>query len=454
MIELMLTAPASGSGKTVLTCALLAALKKRGCSPCAFKCGPDYIDPMFHRTVLDVESHNLDLFLSDETAVRKLYARYSAGHGAVVVEGAMGFYDGLGGTTHRASAWHVAHTLDLPVLLVVRPKGASLTLAAQIRGLQSFRQPSHIAGILLNDCTPMLAKSLSPMLERETGLPVVGYLPHLEEAVLESRHLGLCTAGEVEDLAQRIDAVAERLEQTVDWTRLLALCGGKERPEAAPVPARAQVPIAVARDEAFCFTYQETLDALREAGGELLFFSPLTDAGLPREACGLYLPGGYPELYARRLSENEAMRRAVQAAVERGMPTVAECGGFLYLGKTLQGGDGEIYPMAGVLPGDAVRKERLVRFGYAELTADRDSLLFRTGESVPIHEFHYWDSSDNGTDLTAKKPLTGRSWSCGFTGERLYASFPHLYFAGRPQLAQRFVQAAIQYRTERNKDEV
>lgn len=154
----------------------------------------------------------------------------------------------------------------------------------------------------------------------------------------------------------------------MDWTRLLALCGGKERPEAAPVPARAQVPIAVARDEAFCFTYQETLDALREAGGELLFFSPLTDAGLPREACGLYLPGGYPELYARRLSENEAMRRAVQAAVERGMPTVAECGGFLYLGKTLQGGDGEIYPMAGVLPGDAVRKERLVRFGYAELT--------------------------------------------------------------------------------------
>ena len=136
------------------------------------------------------------------------------------------------------------------------------------------------------------------------------------------------------------------------------------------------------------------------------------------------------------------------------MPTVAECGGFLYLGRTLQGGDGEIYPMAGVLPGDAVRKERLVRFGYAELTADRDSLLFRVGESVPIHEFHYWDSSDNGTDLTATKPLTGRNWSCGFAGERIYAAFPHLYFAGRPELAQRFVQAATQYRTERNKDEV
>ena len=454
MIELMLTAPASGSGKTVLTCALLAALKKRGCTPCAFKCGPDYIDPMFHRTVLDVDSHNLDLFLSDENTVHKLYARYSAGHGAVVMEGAMGFYDGLGGTTHRASAWDVAHTLGLPVLLVVRPKGASLTLAAQIRGLQSFRQPSHLAGVLLNDCTPMLAQSLSPMLEQETGLPVVGYLPHMEEAVLESRHLGLCTAGEVQNLAQRIDAVAEQLAQTVNWDRLLALCEGKERPGAEPVSVCPKAPIAVARDEAFCFTYQETLDALQEAGGELLFFSPLKDAGLPREACGLYLPGGYPELYARQLAENKAMRRAVQEAVECGMPTVAECGGFLYLGKTLQGGDGEIYPMAGVLPGDAVRKERLVRFGYAELTADRDSLLFRTGESVPIHEFHYWDSSDNGTDLTAAKPLTGRSWSCGFAGERIYAAFPHLYFAGHPQLAERFVQTAMLYRTERKEHEV
>lgn len=454
MIELMLAAPASGSGKTVLTCALLAALKKRGLDPCAFKCGPDYIDPMFHRTVLGVESHNLDLFLSDEAVVRKLYARYGSGHSAVVAEGAMGFYDGLGGTTHRASAWHVADTLGLPVLLVVRPKGASLTLAAQINGLRSFRENSHIAGLLLNDCTPMLAKSLSPMLERETSLPVVGHLPHMEEAVLESRHLGLCTAGEVQNLAQRIDAVAERLEQTVDWERLFALCKREDRPGAEPVSARPKVPIAVARDEAFCFTYEETLDALREAGGELLFFSPLEDARLPSGACGLYLPGGYPELYARRLSGNESMRRAVREAVVQGMPTVAECGGFLYLGRTLQDADGTACPMAGALPGEAVRKERLVRFGYAELTAEGDSMLFRPGERVPIHEFHYWDSSENGADLTAVKPLTGRSWRCGFVNQRLYAAFPHLYFAGHLRLAERFVQTAMLYETEKKDYEV
>lgn len=446
MLELMITAPASGSGKTIWTCALLAALKRRGCAPCAFKCGPDYIDPMFHRSVLGVESHNLDLFLADENTVRGIYRDCSAGRGAAVVEGAMGFYDGLGGVTDRASAWHTADVLGLPVLLAVRPKGASLTLAAQIKGLRAFRKESHLAGILLNDCSPMLARSLAPMLERETGLPVLGCLPHMEEAVLESRHLGLYTAGEIENLSGRIRRVSEELEANLDWDRLSALCGLRESRAARTVPGPAGVPLAIARDEAFCFTYAETLDTLKAAGAELCFFSPLRDPALPEGTCGLYLPGGYPELYAAQLSKNEEMRRAVREAVRREMPTVAECGGFLYLGRSLEDGDGQAYPMAGVLPGAAVRKQRLVRFGYAELTAEEDSLLFRRGETAPVHEFHYWDSTANGGDLTARKPLTGRSWKCGFVNGHLYAAFPHLYFAGRPALAERFVRAAEGWR--------
>ena len=456
MVELMVTAPASGSGKTVLTCALLAALKDRGLDPCAFKCGPDYIDPMFHRSALGVDSHNLDLFLSDEDAVRGLYRRCGAGHGAAVVEGAMGFYDGLGGSTDRASAWHAADTLDLPVLLAVRPKGASLTLAAQVRGLTGFRNPSHIAGLFLSDCSPMLARSLAPMLERETELPVVGCLPHMEEAALESRHLGLQTAGEIENLTARIQRMARTLDDTLDWEKFFALFdrrAGWEGCPAAPAPAEEKVPVAVARDEAFCFTYAETLDALEEAGAELVFFSPLHGERIPESACALYLPGGYPELYAAQLAGNESMRNSVRGAVADGMPTVAECGGFLYLGQSLEGMDGTAHPMAGCLPGDGVRRERLVRFGYAELTADRDSLLFREGEAVPIHEFHYWDSTRNGDGLTAVKPLTGRNWRCGFVNERLYAAFPHLYFAGRPALAGRFVRAAKLYGKERTDHE-
>ena len=455
MLELMISAPASGSGKTVLTCALLAALKERGLNPCAFKCGPDYIDPMFHRAALGVDSHNLDLFLAGEDAVRALYRRCAAAHGSVVAEGAMGFYDGLGGSTDRASAWHAADALDLPVLLAVRPKGASLTLAAQIRGLLDFRRPSHIAGIFLNDCSPMLAGSLTPMLERETGLPVLGCLPHVEDAVLESRHLGLQTAGEIENLTTRLHRAAEALDRGMDWDRLFALCDRREGWTAPPPPhSRGGVPIAVARDEAFCFTYAETLDALRDAGAELVFFSPLHDEGIPEQACGLYLPGGYPELYAGALADNAPMRQSVRAAVAAGMPTVAECGGFLYLGQTLEGMDGTSYPMTGALPGDGVRKERLVRFGYSHLRAESDSLLFRAGESLPVHEFHYWDSTGNGDGLTAVKPLTGRSWRCGFVNRRLYAAFPHLYFAGRPELAERFVQGAEEYREERITHEI
>lgn len=449
MVELMVSAPASGSGKTVLTCALLAALKGRGLDPCAFKCGPDYIDPMFHRSVLGVDSHSLDLFLSDEEAVRGLYRRHGGGHGSVVAEGAMGFYDGLGGSTDRASAWHAADTLDLPVLLAVRPKGASLTLAAQIGGMLDFRTPSHIAGLFLNDCSPMLAKSLTPMLEAETGLPVLGCLPHLEEAVLESRHLGLQTAGEIEDLTARIERVARTLNDTLDWERFFALFDRRPGWEAPP-PRREEerVPLAVARDEAFCFTYAETLDALEEAGAELVYFSPLHDEEIPEDACGLYLPGGYPELYAAQLAQNGSMRGSVRAAVSGGMPTVAECGGFLYLGQSLEGMDGKAWPMAGHLPGEGIKKDRLVRFGYSHLRAEEDSLLFRAGEAVPVHEFHYWDSTQNGDGLTAVKPLTGRDWRCGFVSERLYAAFPHLYFAGRPELASRFVQAAQLYRKE------
>ena len=400
MMQFVIAAPRSGSGKTTVTCALLAALKKRGMDPCAFKSGPDYIDPMFHRSVLGVESHNLDLYLSAKNTVRELYAHYAAGHGAVVCEGAMGFYDGQGLTT-RASAWELADALDLPVLLVVQPKGASVTLAAEIQGLVHFKPESHIAGILLNDCSEKLFRMLKPLLETETGLPVLGYLPHLPQAVVESRHLGLKTAGEITDLAQKIGLLADALEANLDWATLEALT---ERPAPAPVPPpalqTAGVRIAVAQDKAFCFAYAETLDCLRTAGAELVFFSP-----------------------------------------------VHECGGFLYLGQTLEDASGTAWPMAGVLPGKGVKVGRLVRFGYADMTAKADSLLFHAGEHLYIHEFHHWDSTDNGSDFSVWKSEKVQ-WKCGFASMSLYAGFPHLYWAGTP-LPRRFVSGAKFYQRQK-----
>ena len=448
MIQFLLAAPRSGSGKTTMTCALLMALKRRGCAPCAFKSGPDYIDPMFHRAVLGVESRNLDLFFSAPETVRTLYAKGAAGHGAAVCEGAMGFYDGLGGVSDRASAWHLADTLGLPVLLVAEPKGQSLTLAAELNGLVNFRTPSHIAGILLNNCTARMHALLAPMLEEETGLPVLGFLPKLPEAVIGSRHLGLYTAAEVENLQQKLALLADAVEEHIDWPRLLALC--EKEPPALPVQPEtppARVRIAVAQDEAFCFTYAETLEAFRDAGAEVVFFSPLRDTALPENIGGLYLPGGYPELHAKELSENTSLLREIKQKIESGLPTAAECGGFLYLGQSLTDAEGQSWPMAGVLPGEAKDAGRLVRFGYATLSADSDSLLFRAGESVPIHEFHHWDSTANGTALAAKKPVGGAAWRCGFVNEHFYAGFPHLYWAGTP-LPQRFAAAAENYRRD------
>ena len=448
MIQFLLAAPRSGSGKTTMTCALLMALKRRGCAPCAFKSGPDYIDPMFHRAVLGVESRNLDLFFSAPDTVRTLYAKGAAGHGAAVCEGAMGFYDGLGGVSDRASAWHLADTLGLPVLLVVEPKGQSLTLAAELKGLVNFRTPSHIAGILLNNCTARMHALLAPMLEKETGLPVLGFLPKLPEAVIGSRHLGLYTAAEVENLQQKLALLADAAEEHIDWPRLLALC--EKEPPALPVQPEtppARVRIAVAQDEAFCFTYAETLEAFRDAGAEVVFFSPLRDTALPENIGGLYLPGGYPELHARELSENTSLLREIKRKIEFGLPTVAECGGFLYLGQSLTDAEGQSWPMAGVLPGEAKDAGRLVRFGYAALSAESDSMLFRAGESFPIHEFHHWDSTVNGTALAAKKPVGGAAWRCGFVNEHFYAGFPHLYWEGTP-LPQRFAAAAENYRRD------
>ena len=448
MIQFLLAAPRSGSGKTTMTCALLMALKRRGCAPCAFKSGPDYIDPMFHRAVLGVESRNLDLFFSAPETVRTLYAKGAAGHGAAVCEGAMGFYDGLGGVSDRASAWHLADTLDLPVLLVVEPKGQSLTLAAELNGLVNFRTPSHIAGILLNNCTARMHALLAPMLEEETGLPVLGFLPKLPEAVIGSRHLGLYTAAEVENLQQKLALLADAVEEHIDWPRLLALC--EKEPPALPVQLEtppARVRIAVAQDEAFCFIYAETLEAFRDAGAEVVFFSPLRDTALPENIGGLYLPGGYPELHARELSENTSLLREIKRKIESGLPTAAECGGFLYLGQSLTDAEGQSWPMVGVLPGEAKDAGRLVRFGYAALSADSDSMLFRAGESFPIHEFHHWDSTVNGVALAAKKPVGGAEWRCGSVNEHFYAGFPHLYWAGTP-LPQRFAAAAENYRRD------
>ena len=446
--RLMLAAPASGTGKTTLTCAVLQALCSRGLKPAAFKCGPDYIDPMFHSEVIGAKSRNLDTFLCGEEAVRRLLLQNAAGCDVSVLEGVMGFYDGVGGTTPQAGSYDLARATSTPVVLVVNARGMSLSVAALVRGFRDFRADSGIKAVVLNECSAAVYPMLKCAIESEAGLPVLGFLPRVKECSLESRHLGLITAAEVVNLREKLLRLARQAEETLELDALLALAKAAPPLSCAPpepLPRGERVRIALARDEAFCFYYEDSLALLRQLGAELVEFSPMRDAALPDGVCGLLLGGGYPEVHAAALAENAPLRTQLAEKIRAGLPTVAECGGFLYLHKTLTGTDDASHAMLGVLDGACADAGRLCRFGYTRLTARRDGFLLKAGESVPAHEFHRWDTTDNGDALLAEKSVTGKRWQCGHVGESLHAGFPHVHFCGNTTLAQRFLQRCRTY---------
>ena len=443
--RLLLCASASGGGKTTVTCAVLQALMDRGVNPVAFKCGPDYIDPMFHSEIIGAKSRNLDLFFLGADKTRYLLEQNSAGAGLALIEGVMGYYDGIA-MSHEASAYHLAKATNTPAVLVVDGRGSALTLSAVIHGLATFRADSGIRGVILNRVSPMLYPRLKECIEGETGVKVYGFLPSLPDCALESRHLGLVTADEVAGLKEKLKKLTAQAERTIDLTGLLALAASAPDLNAGPLdlpePVEGGPVIAVARDKAFCFYYADGLELLERLGARLVEFSPLEDQSLPEGACGLYLGGGYPELLAEQLSQNTAMLSAIRNAVANGLPTVAECGGFLYLHETLEDADGRDWSMAGVIPGRAWNTGRLGRFGYVTLTARTSGLLCQVGEELSAHEFHYWDSQQPGDSFRAQKPLSNRGWDCGVHTPTLYAGFPHFHFWARPEMARNFVAAA------------
>lgn len=446
--RVLVAGTSSGCGKTTVTCGLLVALVRRGLRVRAHKCGPDYLDPMFHERVLGTPSSNLDLFLGDEALVRRLVARGASEADVTVVEGAMGYYDGIAGGL-RASAYDVARATGTPVVLVVDAHGRSLSAAAEVLGFARLRTSSMVAGVVLNRVSASRASLLRSAIEEHAGVRVLGYVPALEEARLEHRHLGLVSAPEVLDLRQRVDVLARVMAQTVDLDALLevALSAADLRlePVAPTAPRLGHPTIAVARDEAFCFYYPQTLELLERLGARVAFFSPLRDARLPEDASGLYLGGGYPELHVRELCRNADMIRAIRAVLAEGMPTIAECGGFLYLHERLEDDNGTSWPMVGAVRGRAYRREGHGRFGYITLEARRDCLLARAGDRLRAHEFHYWESDCPGDAFWAQKPQSERGWDCVTATDSLYAGFPHLYLAGSPAAAARFVDACARH---------
>lgn len=447
--RLLFCAPSSGTGKTTVTCAVLQALKDLGRCPASFKSGPDYIDPMFHREVIGTYSANLDLFLMGEDAVRAQLAQTGERAGLSVIEGAMGYYDGIA-MGETASAYDLARRTQTPAVLVLNARGQALSAAAAVKGFVAFREDSQIRGVLLNRIAPMSYPRLKEIIEGETGLRVYGFLPESPDCTLESRHLGLVTAAEVDALRDKLSKLSALAQEHIDLNGLIELAGTApplEVPDSVLPQSPGRPRIAVAMDKAFCFYYGGALALLEKLGAELVHFSPLEDGTLPEGVSGLYLGGGYPELYVKQLSENKAMCQAVREAVEGGLPTVAECGGFLYLHRTLEDAEGKPWPLCGVIPADAVRTDRLRRFGYITMTPRKDGLL--GPRPIPAHEFHYWESGAPGNDFQARKPQSERGWDCAYHSPTLYAGFPHFHFCAVPDAAARFVSKCAEYDTGR-----
>ncbi len=450
--RLMLAAASSGSGKTTIACAILQALTRMGEHPVSFKCGPDYIDPMFHRQVLGVPSRNLDLFFSDEATAAYLLQKNSENFSLAFIEGVMGYYDGIA-TTTEASSWQLAKATQTPVVLVLNCKGMSVSIAAQLGGYLSYQPDSQIKGVILNQVSKSIYPEIKALIEQRYDVAVCGYMPKMSDCSLESRHLGLVTAEEIGDLQQRLEKLGEQAMQTIDLPLLLKIAA--QAPALAvpavqlPAPNPTPLRIGVARDKAFSFYYADNLELLEQLGAQLVEFSPLHDPQLPDDLDGLLLGGGYPELYADTLSQNRTLMAQIKAALQNGLPCIAECGGFQYLCEQLEGADSKSYPMVGFLPGSSFRTPSLRRFGYVRLTAQKDNLLCKKGEGFAAHEFHYWDSQHCGNGCIAQKPCRRSSWECVVCDENFWAGYPHLYFYADVQMAKNFLNRCNRFHIQK-----
>lgn len=452
--RIMIAAPQSGSGKTLITCALLQALKEKNYYLESFKCGPDYIDPMFHKTVLGISSRNLDPFFTEDSITRMLFAKGQDSRDLAVIEGVMGLYDGLGGIREEASSYALAKATNTPIILTVNARGMGRSLLALLSGFLQYDTAHLIKGVILNQTPSSFASVLSKEIEETFHIPVVASFPVRDDVRIESRHLGLVMPYELEDIQSRLKIASQVLCENANIEQILEIAKSAPKLEydvkrdIKQKLTEKTIRIGVARDEAFCFYYEDNLDLLKSLGAKLIFFSPLHDDTLPKDLDGILFGGGYPELYLKELEENESMRNSVKSAIENKMPSLAECGGFMYLHDTIFDSEKKPYKMAGVIHACCMKKERLVRFGYLTLNSKTDSFL-QKGETIRGHEFHYYDSEDNGECAIAKKPVGTRSWECVHAGSDHWWGFAHLSYYSNPKFAEKFAEACRSYKTNK-----
>ena len=437
----------SGVGKTTIATGIMGALTRRGHRVQPFKAGPDYIDTSYHKLACGVPSRNLDTWLCDHPTVLELFQRASSGSDVSVVEGVMGVFDGRSSLNEEGSSAQLAKLLGAPVILIADAAKVARSVAAEVLGFQTFDPDLNIAGVILNGvASERHLEFCKPQIEATTGIPVLGYLPRKEEFIQPERHLGLIPTVEGTVANDWYDNVINQVEATMDVPTILKLANTAKTPPSSPnvypetpIPARAT--IAVAQDEAFNFYYQDSLDLLAAWGAELAPFSPLQDETLPSGANGIYLGGGFPELFADQLAGNKPMHYAIRQAVVKGVPVYAECGGLMYLGKSLSDLEGVTHPMLGIIPAESAMSQSRLTLGYREVESCSDSPVLPKGERVKGHEFH-WSTLAREPDNqeSVYKIVDQDNRLDGFRTGSVWASYVHIHLGSRMGLASRFVE--------------
>lgn len=453
---MMIAAASSGSGKTTFVCGLLEVLKRRNMKTASFKCGPDYIDPMFHRKVLCKDSINLDTFFTNQEETKELYNTYTSDCEIAVVEGVMGYYDGANMNQTESSSYELASRLKIPVILILNGKGMALTMVSILKGLKDFREDSNIVGVILNQVSRGVFLRLKPVIEEQVGMKALGCIPSIPECAFHQRHLGLYTPEEILDIKEKVHRIADVIEENVDIDECIRIAKNEAVKEEASETyvddkvniqnkrregsGQEEAVIGVARDSAFCFYYEDNLNELRKRGAVIQYFSPLEDKKVPENCTGLLLGGGYPELFAKKLSENKSFLEDIKKKIKHGIPLLAECGGFLYLHDTMEDMEGKSYGMVGIVPGNAYYTGKLARFGYVILENDK--------WSIKAHEFHYYDSSNNGVDYLVRKPFGTIKYQAMHETKQWTIGFPHLYYRSQPAFTDEFIEKCRTYKNK------
>jgi len=445
--KIMIAAAGSNSGKTTITTALLKAFLLKGKKVQAYKSGPDYIDPMFHSEVIKISSRNLDEFILGQNTCKYVLGKNSKNMDISIIEGVMGYYDGIDSRT-ISSSYELAKTLKCPVILVVNCKGMALSVCALLEGFINFRENSGIKGVILNNISHGMYEYYKNIIETNTDVKVYGYMPNLENCKLESRHLGLITAQEIGNLESIVSELGNTALNTIDLDGLLELAEKADYIEYDDIKINKldDVKIAVAYDKAFCFYYEDSLNLLEELGAELIKFSPLNDKKLPEDISGLYIGGGYPELYINELSKNKDMLNDLNQKIKLGLPTFAECGGYMYLLNSFKDENNKEYKLVSAADGQSYMTKNLNNFGYATLKAKQDNLMCKKGECINVHEFHYSKSTNIGDSFVASKPYSNKSWDSIIADETKFMGYPHLHLLGNINFAENFINKCIEYK--------